>query len=75
MGEKNYEHRMIFVNLTNAILSINCDALGKVVTNLDIPDKMLRVVITFHQNMDEYVIPEDNYSIPLDLLMATPTPS
>lgn len=71
--EKKFEHHTIFVNLINAIVSINYDALRKAVTNLDIPDKMFRVVITFHQNMKDYVVHEENYSIPLELLLVTHT--
>ena len=60
--EKNSDLYMVFVDLTKAFDSVNRDALWKVLKKVGIPDRMLNVIISFHENMKARVRGYGNFS-------------
>ncbi|XP_014767529.1 uncharacterized protein LOC106867231 [Octopus bimaculoides] len=54
--EKNQELFMMFVDLTKAFDTVNRQALEKVLKKLGIPDKMLNVIISFHEEIKATVM-------------------
>ena len=49
--EQNQELYMVFVDLTKAFDTVSRDALWKVLAKLGVPEKMLNVIVSFHEGM------------------------
>ncbi|XP_036356658.1 uncharacterized protein LOC118762220 [Octopus sinensis] len=54
--EENQELFMTFIDLTKAFNTVNWQALWKVLEKLGVPDKMLNVIISFHERMKAAVM-------------------
>ena len=69
--EKNHELYMVFIDLTKAFDTVNRKALWRVLKRLGIPDKMLNVIISFHEGMKASVLSDGVFSDSFDVSNGT----
>lgn len=61
---------MLFVDPAKALDTVNFEALWKVLKRLGNPDKILNVIISYHEMMKAAVESDRNFLIPLMLQMS-----
>ena len=69
--EKNQELYIVFVDLTKAFDAVNRQALWEVFKKLGILDKMLNVIISFHEGMKAAVVSDGEFSDSFDVTNGT----
>ena len=65
--EKNQELYIVFVDLAKAFDIANRHALWKVLKKLGIPDKILNIIISFHEGMKAAVVSDGEFSDSFDV--------